>query len=184
MQTLRILAHRLLRRPEPLRTIVVPVPLFAAYGELARQLQACLPHRHSERTMHDLLYVADVLHLVRNGRRMFANEFVATMSGPALQLLREYQDDDEGVALLMHDAHQEIVDDEMRAVIADVVRKLGHANRDTIRPYAQNSESAWGRLFMRHFDTMTSHKGPSITEEMMRAEALRRYPSHKIAAAA
>lgn len=165
----------LLGRPSRPPVVTVPIALFAAYGELSRQLSACLPHEHGKRIVQEMLYVADVLHVARTGRRMFPNEFIATSCGPACELLFEYQRTDEGIAHLMHDAHRSLVDDEMRSAIADVVAKLGHANKDTVRRYSQGPGSAFRLLFMRHIEWIDVRKGPSITTEMVHQEAERRY---------
>ena len=169
-----ILATLLGRTSRP-PVMVMPIALFAAYGELARQLRACLPHEHGRRTVQELLYVADVLHVARTGRRMYPNEFMATAGGPACELLFEYQKSDEGMAHLMHEAHRVLVDDDMRDAIADVVDKLGHANKDTIRHYSQGPGSAFRALFIRHIAWIETRKGPSITTEMVHQEAERRY---------
>lgn len=165
----------LLGRPSRPPVVMTPNALFAAYGELERQLRDCLPHVHDKRIVQELLYVADVLHVARTGRRMFPNEFIATSCGPACGLLFEYQRTDEGMAHLMHEAHRALVDEDIRSAIAGVVAKLGHANKDTIRHYSQGTGSAFRTLFMRHIEWIDVRKGPSITTEMVHQEAERRY---------
>lgn len=188
--TLTLAIRALLGRPMPASELVTtkesirPVPLFAVYGELCRQLEAYLPNEHNHRIMHDLLYIADILHIARTGYRMFENQFVATVGGPALPVLWQYQEDAQKRALALHPDHEELLTDEMRATIADVVRKLGSANPDIIRRYSQAQSTAWALKFHAGISWCGTRTGLTIDTEAMENEVRRRYQHNALSKAA